>query len=74
MKNKYFLVNLSLLQSDIDAEFKKLANNLSDSDHKTLIMAGAELFKMRVIYAIEKRCIEFPSEKNVSATGDGGAA
>lgn len=60
MKKVFILADSSLLHAQIDSEFQKLSENLSNSDHKTLIMAGAEIFKMRIHFLIDTHAVQFP--------------
>lgn len=60
MKPAFILADSSCLHAQIDSEFQKLSENLSNSDHKTLIMAGAELFRMRIHHLIDTHAVQFP--------------
>ena len=64
-KSPHALINVPALRAQIESEFLNLDKNLHDSEYKILIMAGAELFKMRVHHAITTKIISL-SDFNLS--------
>ena len=69
-KSPYAIVNVPLLRSLIESEYSNLEQNLHESEYKILIMAGAELFKMRVHNAITNKIISLADFNLSTQSGD----